>query len=501
MMDTLRPDYLGCYGNKWIKTPNLDRFARESMVFDRSVAEALPTIQVRRAMFTGQRVFPFTRDVFGTEAEASSAGATFLGVSNMPIPGWAPIPLFQVTLSEMMQGIAFLWSGEEETIPAYRTALITDTYPYFSFPGMNFYRGFGHWDYIRGQQGDHYGVPVSAKKWDMDRFMPPWFKTTWEAHELVGYLANAAKRQGEEDYFAPRVFRSAVDWLQESREAEDPFFLCVDCWDPHEPWDPPQPYVDLYDAGYQGLEMIAPYYGPTAWMSEKELNHMRMLYAGEVTLVDTWFGKFMGKVRELGLLDNTLIIVTSDHGHLLGEHGVAGKLSAAMYNELINSVLMIRHPEGIGAGQRSDALVQHHDICTTIVNFSGVRPPYDLEGRDLMPVVEGRSDKVRDYATCGFGLSVWCRTDEHVLICGKDGDEPQLFDMKNDPEQRESIAPSRPDVVKRLYDLILADANGGPILPNWKVDPMLLKIPAVKAATSWHGWSPFREWRMPGDPA
>jgi hypothetical protein len=104
---------------------------------------------------------------------------------------------------------------------------------------------------------------------------------------------------------------------------------------------------------------------------------------------------------------------------------------------------------------------------------------------------------VRDYATCGLGLSVWCRADDHVLICHKDGDEPQLFRMKDDPEQRENVAASEPDVVKRLFDLVLDDAGGGPILPNWKVDPMLLKIPSVKAATSWHEWSPFREWCMP----
>ena len=87
--------------------------------------------------------------------------------------------------------------------------------------------------------------------------------------------------------------------------------------------------------------------------------------------------------------------------------------------------------------------------------------------------------------------------DDHVLVCRKDGDEPQLFRMKDDPEQRDNMAASEPEVVKRLYELVLDDAGGGPILPKWKVDPMLLKIPSIKAATSWHEWSPFREWHMP----
>jgi arylsulfatase A-like enzyme len=169
-----------------------------------------------------------------------------------------------------------------------------------------------------------------------------------------------------------------------------------------------------------------------------------------------------------------------------------------MYNEVVNCLLMIRRPDGVGAGQRSDALVQHHDIATTVVNFSGARSPYEFEGKDLMPIVEGKKDKVRDYATCGYCLHVWCRDDEYVLICRNTGDEPQLFDMRNDPEQNYNIASDKPEVVKRMFDLILEDA-GGPVLPNWKVDPLLLKVPGVQSIIDWTEWSPFREWKMPGE--
>jgi len=498
MFDTLRPDHLGCYGNKWIKTPNLDMVGGESMVFDRAVAEALPTVQVRRALWTGMRVFPFKREVFATADEANTAGSFFLGVPGTPMPGWAPMPWYMVTMSEILQGLSFLWSDEEQEIPEYRTALITDDFPLFSFPGMNFYRGFGHWDFIRGQAGDRYGTPVLAKKWDLERFIPTWFEGTWEHMQLLQHLANTAKWQSEEDHFAPQVFSRAIEWLDDSKEDDSPFFLLVDCWDPHEPWDAPQHYVDIYDPGYKGLEMISPYYGPTRLMTEKELHHMRMLYAAEVTMVDTWFGKFMDRVRELGLLDNSLLIVTSDHGHVIGEHGISGKLPAGMYDELVNCVLMVRRPDGVGAGQRSNALVQHHDIATTIVNCSGARAPYEFEGKDLMPLVEGKADKVRDYATCGFCLSVWCRDDDYVLICRNTGDEPQLFDMRNDPEQNNNIASDKPKVVKRMFDLVIEDA-GGPVLPNWRVDPLLLKVPGVQSIVDWTDWSPFREWKIHGE--
>ena len=495
MMDTLRPDYMGCYGNTWMKTPNLDAFAKECMVFDKAVPEALPTLQVRRAMFTGLRVFPFDKNFFPLTKKIDFSGKTFSGTPGTNMPGWAPIPWDQATLAEMLQGW-FLAGFEQVGVTPYakyRTALISDTAPYFSSPAMNYHRGFRHYDFIRGHETDAFGVPVLARKWDMDRFMPPWYKgSIWE-HLLGSYLANTAKWQEEEDHFAPRTFTAAIQWLEDSKEATDPFFLCIDEWDPHEPFDPPQHYVDLYDPGYTGYEIIEPYYGPTDKMTEKEIHHMRALYAGKVTMVDTWFGKFMDKVRELGLLENALIVITSDHGHQLGEHGMAGKVPAGMYNELMNCVLMIRHPDGIGAGQRSEALVQHQDICTTILHFTGVdKPPYELEGQNLIPILEGKTAKVRDYATCGMALNVWCRTDYHVLICRTTGHEPQLFDMKDDPEQHENIASGTPEIVKRLYDLILADA-GGPILPDWKID---LEHEGVR----WMDWSPFKEfqWHEPG---
>ncbi|MFC1999491.1 sulfatase [Chloroflexota bacterium] len=495
MIDTLRPDHMGCYGNKWIKTPNLDKLAQESMVFDRAVPESLPTIPVRRALFTGMRVFPFDKPFFPSSWEqASAAGAKFSAIDRLLQPGWEPIPWDQATLAEMLQG--WMLAGVPQVglaamgVAKYRTALISDTAPYFSSPAMNYQRGFAHFDFIRGHETDAYGIPVLAKKLDMDRFMPPWYKGTIWAKLLEHYLANTAHWRNEEDHFAPRTFKAAIKWLEDSQEATDPFFLCVDEWDPHEPFDPPQEYVELYDPGYDGIEMIEPFYGPTSLMTEKELNHMRALYAGKVTMVDTWFGKFMDKVRELGLLDNTFIVVTSDHGHQLGEHGISGKVPAGAYNELMDCVLIIRHPQGIGAGQTSNALVQHQDICTTIMNLVGEKPPYELDGKDLMPILEGKIAKVRDYATCGHVLNVWCRDDDYVLICRTTGEEPQLFDMKNDPDQLQNIAADKPNIVKQMYDLILVDAKGGPILPNYKLD-----IRAEGDRT--HDWSPFREFQMP----
>jgi arylsulfatase A-like enzyme len=490
MMDSLRPDRLGCYGNTRTRTPSLDQLARESLVFDRASAETLPSLQVRRGLFTGMRLYPFNN----TKEEAAAARTGYMGIPALAIPGWAPIPREAVTLAEMLQGVNHAGLSQELTSrgPAYRTALFSDASPYFSSAWMNYHRGFAHFDWVRGQILDAYGVPCLANRIDMSRYVPPWFRNDWYALTLPQYLANTSKWQAEGDHFGPQVFSRAAKWLEDSREAKEPFFLVVDSWDPHEPWDPPQHYVDIYDPEYRGLEMILPFYGPTRLMSDAELNHMRALYAGKVSMVDTWFGKFMDKVRALGLLDNTLIVVASDHGVQLGEHGISGKCPAGMYSELINCVLMMRHPDRTGAGARSSALVQHHDIAATTLSFLGVKPPYEIDGHDLMPIIKGKTAKVREYATCAYAMNVWCRDDEYVLICRNTGEEPQLFHLRDDPQQMENVAWDRPRVVKRMYDLMLEDAKGGPIAPDYSIPN-----PKEVQGARWLDWSPFRSFQMP----
>jgi arylsulfatase A-like enzyme len=475
----LRPDHLGCCGNAVVRTPALDRFARESLVFDRACPETLPMIPARHALFTGMRLYPFKKapSSSGTKLPVARSGPSVL--PSLTVPGWAPMPLNMVTVSEMLY-------------PRYRTALFSDAPPYFSCARMDYHRGFAHFDWVRGQILDAYGVPCLANRIDMSRYVPPWFANDWYALALPRYLANTLTWQAEDDHYGPQLFSRAARWLDDSRGSDEPFFLVVDSWDPREPWDPPPPYVDLYDPGYRGLEMILPFYGPTRLMSDAELNHMRALYAAKVSMVDTWFGRFMDKVRGLGLLENTMIIVTSDHGLQLGEHGISGECPAGMYPELINCVLMVRHPRGTGSGKRSQALVQHHDIAATILGFLEVRPPHELDGFDLTPIIEGRGRPVRDHATCAYAMNVWCRDSDFVLICRNTGEEPQLFDLGNDPLQMQNAAWDKPRVVKRMYDLMLEDARGGPIAPDYA-----LPNPKVFQGVRWLDWSPYRPFLMP----
>src|SRR5215203_4576981 len=150
------------------------------------------------------------------------------------------------------------------------------------------------------------------------------------------YRAGRARRTG-----SPRVFIDAMDALEVAATENRPFFLMADCYDPHEPWDPPEEYVSLYDEGYKGKEPLDDNYGSDDYLTDRQLLRMRALYAAEVTMMDRWLGKFIERAHELGVMEKTLFVVVSDHGHLLGEHGYTGKLAYALYPELTDIVLMV----------------------------------------------------------------------------------------------------------------------------------------------------------------
>jgi arylsulfatase A-like enzyme len=433
ILDSLRADHVGCYGNDWIKTPTLDAVAGESITFTRAFPESLPTIPMRRTLHTGRRTWPFLdwRPQRGDWVIAY---------------GWQRISEDQTTVAEILS--------------SYETAFITDTYHQFK-PSMNFHRGFRQWRWVRGQEVDLYRSRALVTEEEVIAFMPDALAGSdgdWWRALVRQYLANQRQRHGEEDCQAPRVFREAMQWLEDNRGVE-PFFLLIDCFDPHEPWDPPRSYVEPYDPGYSGREVITPKYGPIDYLSEAELKHMRALYAGEVTMVDRWLGLFLDRARELGMLEDTLLVVTSDHGHQIGEHGVTGKLSWGMWYELMDVPLFLRLPDGTGAGTRVDAFAQHHDIAPTVLAALGVEPAEPMDGVDLAELAAGRIAP-REYVTSGFNNYSWYRDDRYCCIIRNDAVDPRLFDMEADPLQQNDLSAQEPTLVEELYRRIEAEAGG-----------------------------------------
>ena len=181
-----------------------------------------------------------------------------------------------------------------------------------------------------------------------------------------------------------RVFEAASRWVWDnvgSRDAPpaDKVLMVVDSFDPHEPWDPPLYYRRLYDQDESAIDVIQSLYGPYQGRLEpREVKRMQANYAGEVTMVDRWFGSFIETLRATGLLDTSLVAVISDHGHNIGhepgDKGLISKQGHPMTHAVADLVLMMRHPEGQGAGTTYDGLIYNLDLTATFFALSGVEP-------------------------------------------------------------------------------------------------------------------------------
>ena len=427
-LDTFRADLIGRGDLSFVQTPNLDAFARESAIFDRAFGEGQPTLQMRRGFFTGRRSFPWRYNVDRRGHVHHAAG-------------WHKIPADQDTVAEIL-----LSRG-------YFTGLVADTYHMFK-PTMNYTRGFLTWDFIRGQETDAWrGGTIDMIADKLQRH------SRWQPGEqandlrLIRYLWNQRDRAHEEDYSCAKVFRSAARWLEDNHR-NTPFFLWVDSFDPHEPWDPPAEYVDRYAPGYGGIDFIFPI-SEGATPSEQE--RIKALYYGEVTLVDRWLGHLFDQIDALKLWDDTLVVVTCDHGTQLMEHGRFGKSNADLHPFNTQLIWLMRHPDG-PRGSHIPGFVQSHDLLPTLLNLTDI-PYANVDGQDIWPLVTGEREAVRDHVVIGWSefaagnatgrCSVRDNNWNYVVAVGREDPAPELYDLEQDPKEVHNVHDLRPDIVAR----------------------------------------------------
>jgi arylsulfatase A-like enzyme len=440
ILDSLRKDHIGAYGNPWIKTPNLDALSKESLRFTRAYPESIPTICARRTIHTGNRSWPF-RDWKAPEGE------------DIILQGWQPIPEGQVHLAEILKE------------NGYTTMFETDTMHQFK-PSYNFQRGFDVFDFIRGQTTDNYKPNWTFPR---ERVRGALLEGNIVAmrNQMRQYWANVEgrlvpARESEEDWFSPRVFSGAMELMEAAKE-EQPFFLVVDSYDPHEPWDTPDEYVSLYDDPYDGPEPYSVIYGDSSYLSERELQRMKARYAGEVTMVDRWLGNFLDKMAELDLFDNTLVVLLADHGIAHAEHGIAGKPSYALWPEVTDIPFFIRHPGGKGAGEVSDYYASTHDVAPTVLGFLGIEPEQPMDGQDLSVLFDGGEPEERAHFSLGYNDHAWARDDDYVMFAKNDGSNALLYDLREDPNMDNDIAGSNQGVINRMWNEYVLEDAGGPL--------------------------------------
>ena len=378
VVDSLRADYLGCYGNNWVKTPYIDKLAKEGVLFENAYIEGFPTIPARYVFFTGKYAIPFH--------------------------GWEPLKPGDVTIAQIL-GRRGSFAVPTLGVEDYICAFITDTYHLFK---LNYHRGFHSFIWIRGQEFDNYNTDPSIGPGELKRHMTP----RWEALEkrwarprewFYQYYRNVADRECEEDYFPARVVRESIKWLERNYKHEK-FFLYVDIFDPHEPWDPPEYYYDMYKPPrYNGpIPIWAGFMSPFPEdYSDEELEAMKAAYAGEVTMVDYWIGRLLEKIDNLGLSDETLVVLTSDHGTAHGEHGFIGKTPCG-YREVNRIPLIIRCPGG-PRGLRVSQPVWAPDLMPTLLDILSIKVEVEIHGRSFWPMVLGEEERYREFVVCGSG--------------------------------------------------------------------------------------------------
>jgi len=441
--DTLRRDCVSVFGEPgWfgspVHTPHLARFADRATVFDSAFSSSFPTVPLRNDILTGRATFTYKT--------------------------WAPLAPDDATLQETLNDHGIL------------TGLVADT-PHPFAPGFNYQRGFQSWELIRGQEHDRW----KAHPREPDLPCAPG-KLRSPDHTVKQYLRNTGWWRSEADSFAAQTMRAAAEWLEHNYLHR--FFLCVDTFDPHEPWTPPDHYVDLYDPGYHGEVVIYPAYDRAGYLSSDELRHCRALYAGEVTLVDRWTGHLLERAESLGLFENTAIIFISDHGFYLGEHGYVGKSlitpryqqAIPLYPELCR-IPWLAHMPAQRSRRHVGALAQPLDLAPTVFELLGVPVPAFCDGVSLVPALAGGSASPREIAIASPTLSAPHITVPHpcaratvtdgewLLICGPNVERHG----RRDPETTAAVD----SVLREVHTL-----EGG------SIGPELYHLPTDPAATA-----------------
>jgi arylsulfatase len=256
----------------------------------------------------------------------------------------------------------------------------------------------------------------------------------------------------------------ATMWL-DRYTSDEPFFLQIGFPGPHPPYDPIQRYVDLYDdveipLPHRDADDLASQPEPLQELrqdhisrdrdaivhlenpTDAQLRRQRAHYLANVTMIDEQIGRLIDALERRGVLDDTVIVFTSDHGDALGDHGHSQKWT--MYEPSVHVPAIVWGPGRVEAGRRLDGLASHMDLGPTLLELAGLEPPEWMEAESLLPALQGSpwsgreqvfSEHARDSVLSGTELMTMVRDQRYKLVEFLDTDEGQLFDLDSDPDE------------------------------------------------------------------
>ena len=336
MFDSLNRRMLEPYGSDWVKTPNFSRLARRCATFERNFAGSLPCIPARRELHTGR--YNFLHNT------------------------WGPLEPFDDSMPEMLKRAGIY------------THLISDHLHYWEEGGATYHTKYNTWEIIRGQEGDAW-IPCPGEQ--------PAFpgEERWSIQDRI----NRRFMRTEAEMPMPQVFARGINFI-ERFHAQDNWFLQIETFDPHEPYFSPERYKALYPHVYDGPPSDCP---PYARVTESDscVHHLRMESAALHSMCDHYLGMLLDVFDSLDLWKDTMLIVNTDHGFLLGEHGWWAKSKMPCYDEIAHTPLFIWDPRCAAANVRRAALTSAVDLAPTVLGAFDLPPSKDMEGMDLASVI------------------------------------------------------------------------------------------------------------------
>jgi len=389
LLDSLNRHLLGAWGGREFSTPNLDRFAARSTRFLRHFTGSLPCMPARHDILCGALDFLWKP--------------------------WGSIEVWEQPITRVL---------DRAGVTSY---LVTDHPHLFETGGENYHTDFSGWDYVRGHEGDPwrtYRDPTWVGAPAMPARSAGWFlqRSRGFAAPERGYDRSRTFFREESDYPGPRTMEAAARFLTEATPHHDRWFLFVDEFDPHEPFDTPEPWASRYQDGPWNDEwLIWPPYAVGAVsggrLSEAEARHIRANYGAKLSMIDHWFGRILDTFDAMDLWDDTALVVCTDHGHFLGETrdglDIWGKPSVPQYEPIGHTPLMVHWP-GTEPGGNVDTLTTNVDIFATIADTFDARVDHTTHGHSLVPLLEGRTTSVREWALGGYWGGRVQVTDGHL---------------------------------------------------------------------------------------
>ena len=457
MADQFRSDVMSCVGGS-AQTPNLDALAAEGVCFTNCCTVAPLCVPARISMMTGK--YPHTTGVWDNADYALSPEANL----------WTKVIHAQ----------------------GYGSGLFGKTHLHTDFGDMisrePIVQGYG-FDTVNEVSGPHSTCQTRthmSEEWKA--------KGVWEAYcaDMLNRTKVPCAKPSPlplEDYYDVYVGRKGREFLEQYHE-DKPWFCHVSFGGPHEPWDTPEPYASMY----RPEDMPAPlphiqestadrprgeydriYAKKEIRCSEETAGEIRANYCGGVTLIDKMIGEIIDTIKKRGEWENTVVLFTSDHGEMNGDHGFVNKRN--FLRPSLNIPLILRTQKKAKKGGRvSNALVSLLDIGPTLAELAGGTLEYAQCGKSLCPVLEGAAEH-RSYILSEYAGEIMYMDREWKMVTNKAGEPYLLFDMQNDPQELQNLigAPEYETVVVTLERKLMRA-----IAENRCLKPSLTQMPTPR---------------------